>query len=84
MTAPVREELPTFTRLREFGGILYAKTMGSHSPGNEHKTGLYRISADSRIVMPIEDMPIFDSNELSRLWSKGKTGALDVSESIVR
>ena len=27
MTAPVREEPPTFTQIREFGGILYAKTM---------------------------------------------------------
>ncbi len=80
MTASVREELPTFTRLREFGGMLYAKTMGSHSPGNAHKTGLYRISADDKTVMPIQDMPIFDSNDLSRLWNKGRTGALDVSD----
>ncbi|MYH80877.1 sigma-70 family RNA polymerase sigma factor [Candidatus Poribacteria bacterium] len=79
MTASVREELPTFTQIREFGGILYAKTMGSHSPGNEHKTGLYRISADSNTVMLIQDMPIFDSDELSRFWNIGRTGALDVS-----
>ncbi|RKU22704.1 hypothetical protein C6503_03875 [Candidatus Poribacteria bacterium] len=80
MTAPVREEPPTFTQIREFGGSLYAKTMGALSPGNEHKTGLYRISVDSNTVMPIQDMPIFDSDELSRFWNKGRTGALDVSD----
>ena len=80
MTAPVREEPPTFTRIREFGGIFYAGTSGSHSPGNEHKTGLYRISVDGRTVMPIQDMPIFDSHELNRFWNKGRTGALDVSD----
>ena len=80
MTAPVREEPPTFTQIREFGGSLYAKTMGALGPGNEHKTGLYHISADSNTVMPIQDMPIFDSNELSRFWNKGRTGALDVSD----
>ena len=77
MTATVREELPTFTRLREFGGMLYAKTGGSPGPGT---TSLYRISADGRTVMPIQNIPIFDSQELSRLWNKGKTGALDVSD----
>ena len=80
MTAPVREEPPTFTQIREFGGILYTKTMGSHGPGNAHKTGLYRISAESNTVMPIQDLPIFDSNELSRFWNIGRTGALDVSD----
>ena len=80
MTAPDREEPPTFTRIREFGGSLYAKTMGSRGPGNAHKTGLYRISAESNTIMPMQDVPIFDSNELSRFWNKGRTGALDVSD----
>ena len=80
MTAPVREEPPTFTQIREFGGILYAKTMGSHSPGNTHKTGLYRISAENNTVVPMDDMSIFDSHELSRFWNIGRTGALDVSD----
>jgi len=80
MTAPVREEPPTFTQIREFGGILYAKTMGSLSPGNAHKTGLYRISADSNTVVPIQDISIFDSDKLSRFWNIGRTGALDVSD----
>ena len=79
MTASVREEPPTFTQMREFGGSLYAKTMGSHGPGNADKTGLYRISAESNTVMPIQDVPIFDSNELSRFWNKGRTDSLDVS-----
>ena len=80
MTAPVREDPPTFTQIREFGGSLYAKTMGSHGPGNAHKTGLYRISAESNTIMPMQDVPIFDSNELSLFWNKGRTGALDVSD----
>ncbi len=80
MTAAVREEPPTFTQIREFGGILYAKTMGSPGPGNAHKTGLYRISAEDNTVMRIQDVPLFDSNELSRFWNKGRTGALDVSD----
>ena len=80
MTAPVREEPPTFTQIREFGGSLYAKTMGAPGPGNSHKTGLYRISAESNIIMPIQDMPIFDSDKLSRFWNIGRTGALDVSD----
>ena len=80
MTVSVREEPPTFTQMREFGGILYARTMGSHGPGNTHKTGLYRISAENNTVMPIENMPIFDSHELSRFWNIGRTGALDVSD----
>ena len=80
MTAPVREEPPTFTQIREFGGILYAKTMGSHSPGNKYKIGLYRISVENNTVMPIESMPIFDSRELSFFWNKGRTGDLDVSD----
>ena len=80
MTASVREEPPTFTQIREFGGSLYAKTMGSPGPGNAHKTGLYRISAEDNTVMRIQDVPLFDSNELSRLWNKGRTGALDVSD----
>ncbi len=80
MTAAVREEPPTFTQIREFGGSLYAKTMGSPGPGNAHKTGLYRISADSNTIMRIQDVPLFDSNELSRFWNKGRTGALDVSD----
>ena len=80
MTAPVREDPPTFTQIREFGGILYTKTMGALGPGDRHKTGLYRISADSNTVMPIQDMPIFDSDELSRFWNKGRIGTLDVSD----
>ena len=80
MTAAVREEPPTFTQIREFGGILYAKTMGSPGPGNAYKTGLYRISAEDNTVMRIQDVPLFDSNELSRFWNIGRTGALDVSD----
>ena len=80
MTAAVREEPPTFTQIREFGGSLYAKTMGSPGPGNAHKTGLYRISAEDNTIMPIESMPIFDSHKLSRFWNIGRTGALDVSD----
>ena len=80
MTAAVREEPPTFTQIREFGGILYAKTMGSPGPGNAHKTGLYRISAEDNTVMRIQDVPLFDSNELSRFWNTGRTGTLDVSD----
>ena len=80
MTAAVREEPPTFTQIREFGGSLYAKTMGSPGPGNAHKTGLYRISAEDNTVMRIQDVPLFDSNELSRFWNIGRTGALDVSD----
>ncbi len=80
MTASAREEPPTFTQIREFGGSLYAKTMGSPGPGNAHKTGLYRISAEDNTVMPIEDIPLFDSDELSRFWNTGRTGALDVSD----
>ena len=80
MTAPDREKPPTFTQIREFGGSVYAKTMGSRGPGNAHKTGLYRISADGNTVMPIQDVPLFDSQELSRFWNIGRTGALDVSD----
>ena len=80
MIAPVREEPPTFTRIREFGGMFYAKTSGFYNPGNERKTSLYRISADGRTVMPIQGMPIFDSQELDRLWIKGRSGSLDVSD----
>ena len=80
MTVPVREEPPTFTRIREFGGSLYAKTEGGHGFGNGYKTGLYRISADGNTIMPIQDdVPPFDSQELSLFWNKGRTGALDVS-----
>ena len=78
MTAPVRGDLPIFIQIREFDGTLYTKTI--HGPGDRYKMDVYRISTDSRTVIPIQDMSIFDSAELSNLWHEGRTGALDVSD----
>ncbi len=54
-----RKEQPSITQIVKSNGVIYAK--GS----NNGKTLLYRISTDGNKLVPIQDIPIFDSGLLS-------------------
>ena len=76
MTAPRREGVPAITHIADSGGKIYAKGGDSLGKG---KTWIYRVSADSNSLVPIQGMPIFDALELriesSRMRRMRRDGA---------
>ncbi len=54
-----RKEQPNITQIVKSYGVIYAKA------GSNGKTLLYRISTDKNKLVPIQDVPIFDSGLLS-------------------
>ena len=66
-----QEEIPSFTRMVESGGVLYAKRRG---PTNWAITGVSQISEDRNMLVPIKGMPVFSSSTLSHLLITTKRG----------
>ena len=63
MTKPHREDSPSINQIVKSGGVIYASVDYQE---NGEKVRLYRVSADGRSFVPIQDMPVFDSGELKR------------------
>ena len=57
------EDPPHITQIVKSGGVIYASVDYQE---NGEKVRLYRVSADGRSFVPIQDMPVFDSGELKR------------------
>jgi len=70
-------EPPSFRYISQYDNILYAKARGVIDKSLQ--ISLYYISADGRII-PVEDIPTFNSRQLNDLWLKGRKGNLDLSE----
>ena len=66
-----QKRIPAFTRIVESGGQLYAKGQG---PTSWAIIGLYRISEDRNMLVPIKGMPVFSSSTLSPLLITTKRG----------
>ncbi len=65
MQDPNRKEPPNIIQIVKSDGVIYAK--GTESPFSSPETRIYRISADGNTLVPIQDMPIFDSSRLESL-----------------
>ena len=65
MQDPNRKEPPNITQIVKSGGVIYVK--GTESPFSSPETRIYRVSADGKTLVPIQDMPIFDSSRLESL-----------------
>ena len=67
MQDPNRKKPPYITQTVKSGGVIYVK--GTESPFNTSspETRIYRVSADGKTLVPIQDMPIFDSSRLESL-----------------
>ena len=61
--------IPTLSRIVESDGTLYAKCQ---SPFTPKIVALYKISDTRKTLIPIQDMPIFDSRNLYELLNKQK------------
>lgn len=59
MTKPHREQYPKINHIGESGGVIYASV---HYSENGDRVRLYRLSADSKRFVPIQEMPQFDSD----------------------
>ncbi|RKU09522.1 hypothetical protein C6501_15125 [Candidatus Poribacteria bacterium] len=59
-----QEDIPSFTRIAESDGVLYAKGRGRSS---DSLMSLYRISEDRNTLVPIKGMPVFRSSSLYNL-----------------
>ena len=66
-----QEQIPSFTWIVESGGALYAKGQG---PTSWAIIGLYRISEDRNMLVPIKGIPVFSSSTLSHLLNTTKRG----------
>ena len=60
----IQEHIPSFTRIAESDGVLYAKSRG---PTSDALMSLYRISEDRNTLAPIKGMPVFSSSSLYNL-----------------
>ena len=63
MTKSHREQNPRVNDIVKSGGVVYASVDYNE---NGEKVRLYRVSADDRTFVPIQDMPFFHSGELKR------------------
>ncbi len=59
-----REQYPSINRIVETGGVIYASV---HYNESGDRVSLYRLSADSRMFVPIQEMPQFDSDHFEPL-----------------
>lgn len=64
MAKPHREQAPNINQIVESGGVIYASV---HYSENGDRVSLYRLSADSRMFVPIQEMPLFDSDHFEPL-----------------
>lgn len=60
----IQKHIPSFTRIAESDGVLYAKSRG---PTSDVLMSLYRISEDRNTLVPIKGMPVFRSSSLFHL-----------------
>ena len=67
----IQKPIPTFTRMVKSGGTLYAKGQG---PGSSAVIGLYKISENGKMLVPIKGMPHFSSTTLYNLLIRTKRG----------
>ena len=72
MKVPVRNPHPPIVHVTKSDGVLYAK--GS-SPDSIH---LYRVSANSNTLVPVQEMPRFDSSMLRSELSLRRMGRFDI------
>ena len=63
MTKSHREQNPRINHIVKSGSVIYA---GVEYYESGEKVRLYRVSADDRTFVPIQDIPFFDSEELKR------------------
>ncbi len=71
---PVREDQPWITQIASSDGVIYAKS-SSHYPFGELR--YYRVSEDGNKLVPIQDMPTFDSRELKEYLRKSQNPSLE-------
>ncbi len=82
MSEPHKEEPPRITHIIKSGGIIYAKG-GDDDHGDSYgktKTLLYRVSTDDNTLVPVQDMPFFDSGPLKNQLSKKRGPFFDSSD----
>ncbi len=75
---PNQEAPPKFTQIGESDGILYAK-FGGRSLRDE-EAGIYRISIDGANFVPIQGMPLLNSQKIKSLVSQRFQGRLNMSD----
>ena len=61
MTEPDREDQPWISKIVKSDGVIYAKSGDFH---NREDLRLYRVSADGRTLVPIQDMPFLKSGAM--------------------
>ena len=74
MKVPVRNPHPPVVHVTKSGGVLYAK---GNSPDDIH---LYRVSADGNRLVPVQEIPRFDSSMLRLELMKRKMDHLDLQD----
>ena len=72
MKVPVRNPHPLVVHVTESGGVLYAK---GNSPDDIH---LYRVSVDGNRLVPVQEIPRFDSSMLRNELSLRRMGRFDI------
>ena len=78
MKVSVRNPHPPIVRVTKFGGVLYAK--GS-LPDATH---LYRVSVDSNRLVPVQEIPLFNSGMLRSELSLRRMGHVDILRAMGR
>ena len=78
MKVSVRNPHPPIVRVTKFGGVLYAK--GS-SPDATH---LYRVSVDGNRLVPVQEIPLFNSGMLRSELSLRRMGHVDILRAMGR
>ena len=69
MSEPHREDPPSISQIVKSDGVIYAKGNSEDSFGRL-KTLLYRVSTDNNTLVPVQDMPFFDSAPLKEQLSE--------------
>ena len=78
MKVPVRNPHPPIVHVTKSGGVLYAK---GNSPDDIH---LYRVSTDGNRLVPVQEIPRFDSSTLRGELSLRRMGRFDILKEMGR
>ena len=76
MTIPHRDVPPWITEIIASGGVLYAKGRDS----SRAETLIYRVSADGKMLLPIQEMPVFHSRTLMNRLSQTRALPFDLRD----
>ena len=76
MTIPHRDVPPWITEIIASDGVLYAKGRDS----SRAETLIYRVSADGKMLLPIQEMPIFHSRTLMNRLSQTRALSFDLRD----